>query len=47
MNNTTICALATARLNCAIHIIRISGPKAFEIINKISKKQITKIGFKI
>lgn len=47
MYNTTICALATARLNCAIHIIRISGPKAFDIINKISYKKIAKIGFKI
>lgn len=47
MFNTTICALSTARMNCAIHIIRLSGPKAFEIINAISTKPIPKKGFKI
>lgn len=47
MFNTTICALSTARMNCAIHIIRLSGPKAFEIINAISNKPIPKEGFRI
>ncbi|MCQ3907495.1 MAG: tRNA uridine-5-carboxymethylaminomethyl(34) synthesis GTPase MnmE, partial [Mycoplasmoidaceae bacterium] len=43
----TIVALATAPLNCAIHIIRVSGDKAFDIINKISTNKISKIGFSI
>lgn len=43
----TIVALATAPMNAAIHIIRVSGPKAFEIVNKISKKEIKKETFKI
>lgn len=47
MFNTTICALATARLNCAIHIIRISGPSAFSIVNKILNKPIDYIGNRI
>ncbi len=44
---STIVALATAPMNCAIHIIRVSGPKAFEIINKISTIKIKKETFKI
>lgn len=47
MFNTTICALATARMNCAIHIIRISGPNTYKIVNKISSKKINKSKFKI
>ena len=47
MFNTTICALATARLNCAIHIIRISGSSAFSIINKILNKPVDYIGNRI
>lgn len=47
MFHTTICALATARMNCAIHIIRVSGPNAYEIVNKISSKKINKEKFKI
>ena len=47
MFHTTICALATARMNCAIHIIRVSGPNAYEIVNKISSKKINKNKFKI
>lgn len=43
----TICALATPKLNAAIHIIRISGFDAFEIINKIINKEIVPKGFKI
>ena len=43
----TIVALATAPLNCAIHIIRVSGDDAFKIINKISSSKITKVGFSI
>ncbi|EDX53200.1 tRNA uridine-5-carboxymethylaminomethyl(34) synthesis GTPase MnmE [Ureaplasma urealyticum] len=44
---STIVALATAPMNCAIHIIRISGPQAFEMINKISTTKIKKETFKI
>lgn len=47
MFNNTICALATARMNCAIHIIRMSGPQTYEIINKVSSKFIQKQKFKI
>lgn len=43
----TIVALATAPLNCAIHIIRVSGDDAFKIINKISTNKIIKKGFSI
>ncbi|XQP55904.1 MAG: tRNA uridine-5-carboxymethylaminomethyl(34) synthesis GTPase MnmE [Mycoplasmoidaceae bacterium] len=43
----TIVALATAPLNCAIHIIRISGDKAFNIVNKVSTNKISKQGFSI
>lgn len=43
----TIVALATAPLNCAIHIIRVSGDDAFKIVNKISSTKITKVGFSI
>lgn len=43
----TICALATPRLNAAIHIIRLSGNDAFDIINKIINKPIKPIAFKI
>ncbi|MCQ2748215.1 MAG: tRNA uridine-5-carboxymethylaminomethyl(34) synthesis GTPase MnmE [Mycoplasmoidaceae bacterium] len=43
----TIIALATAPLNCAIHIIRISGDDAFSILNKICSPKITKVGFSI
>ncbi len=43
----TIVALATAPLNCAIHIIRISGDDAFKIVNKITKEKISKVGFSI
>ncbi|AJQ45592.1 tRNA modification GTPase TrmE [Ureaplasma diversum] len=44
---TTIVALSTAPMNCAIHIIRISGPAAFQIVNKITNKEIKKETFKI
>ncbi len=43
----TICALATARMNSAIHLIRVSGPDAYEIVNKIVDKPIQKENFKI
>ncbi len=36
----TIVAAATPLLNSAIHIIRLSGPNAFEILNKVSQKPI-------
>ncbi len=47
MNFKTICALATARMNCAIHIIRISGVNAFDIVNKIVNKPIEHKGYVI
>lgn len=47
MFKTTICALATARMNCAIHLIRMSGPNAYHIINLITDKTIDKNGYKI
>lgn len=43
----TICALATARMNCAIHIIRVSGNQAYEIVNKITNHEIAKKSFAI
>lgn len=43
----TIVALATAPLNCAIHIIRVSGDNTYKIINKISSEKITRKGFSI
>ena len=46
-NLPTICALATARLNCAIHIIRVSGHNAYDIVNKITNKEIQKKSFAI
>ncbi len=45
MNFKTICALATARMNCAIHIIRVSGCNAFDIVNNILDKPLEKKGF--
>ena len=47
IKNDTICALATARMNCAIHLIRLSGVDAYEIINKITNKEVNKASFKI
>ncbi|MDR0856838.1 MAG: tRNA uridine-5-carboxymethylaminomethyl(34) synthesis GTPase MnmE [Mycoplasmataceae bacterium] len=43
----TIVALATPLMNCAIHIIRVSGNDSYAIVNKISKNKITKVGFTI
>lgn len=43
----TIVALATAPLNCAIHIIRVSGDKTFQIVNKICKEKIKREGYSI
>lgn len=43
----TIVALATAPLNCAIHIIRVSGDDAFKIVQKICKDKIKKDGYSI
>ena len=43
MNQDTICALATANGTGAIGIIRVSGEKSFEIVNKVFKgKDLTK-----
>ncbi|MDR1234925.1 MAG: tRNA uridine-5-carboxymethylaminomethyl(34) synthesis GTPase MnmE [Mycoplasmataceae bacterium] len=43
----TIVALATPPMNGAIHIIRISGSKAFNIVNKITTSKIIKRGYEI
>jgi tRNA modification GTPase len=43
----TIVALSTPPLNAAVHIIRISGTEAFNIINQITTTKILKIGYKI
>lgn len=43
----TIVALATAPLNCAIHIIRLSGDDVYKIVNKITSAKITKGSFSI
>jgi tRNA modification GTPase len=40
-----IVALATPPMNGAIHIIRMSGPDVFDIINKITTRQIVKKGY--
>lgn len=42
-----IVALSTPPLNGAIHIIRMTGPDVFEIINKISSQKIKKENYKI
>lgn len=41
----TIVALATANITCAIHIIRVSGDKCYEIVNKITADKIIKKGY--
>lgn len=43
--NDTIAAIATPNINSAISIIRISGPKSFDIINTLSKKIVQKKGY--
>lgn len=43
-NNNTIAAIATPNINCAISIIRISGHKSYEIIEKLTNKKIEKKG---
>ena len=43
--NTTIVALATPPLKSAIHIIRISGPDCYEIINKLSDKKVKPVPY--
>ena len=43
----TIVALSTAPLNCAIHVIRISGDQVYEIINRIIDRKIKKEDYKI
>jgi tRNA modification GTPase len=40
--NKTIVALATPPYNGAIHIIRVSGPNAYEIVNSICKNEVIK-----
>jgi tRNA modification GTPase len=41
----TIVALATPPMNAAIHIIRISGSNAFNIVNKLVSNKISKKGY--
>ena len=36
----TIVALATAPIKSALHIIRVSGDDAFDIVSKISSKEV-------
>ena len=43
--NDTITAIATPNINSAISIIRISGPKTYEIISNLTKKDISKNGY--
>ena len=43
--NDTITAIATPNINSAISIIRISGPKTYEIICSLTKKNISKKGY--
>lgn len=38
--NKTIYALSTAPGTGAIHIVRVSGPKTFDILNKICKTEV-------
>jgi tRNA modification GTPase len=44
---STIVALSTAPMSGAIHIIRLSGSNAYNILNKISTNKITKVGYAI
>ncbi len=43
----TICAIATGLVNCAIHIIRVSGDDCYDIVQKICERPIAKKGFVI
>ncbi len=43
----TIVALSTPPAIAAIHIIRVSGNKTYQLINKITKQKISKEGYKI
>ncbi len=43
----TIVALATSPMNCAIHIIRVSGFDTYDIFNAVVNKPISKEGYKI
>lgn len=47
MINKTIFALATPFAQAAIHIIRISGPNSYKIINSICKNKVLKKGYSI
>lgn len=47
MNNKTIFALATPYAQAAIHIIRISGPNSYKIVNSICKNKVIKKGYTI
>jgi tRNA modification GTPase len=43
----TICALATAPMNSAIHIIRVSGNDTYKIINRLSSFPVKKQSYAI
>lgn len=43
----TMFALATAPFNSAIHIIRLSGPDVYRIINQITNKEVKPLGMRI
>lgn len=47
MINKTIFALATPFAQAAIHIIRISGPNSYKILNSICKNKVLKKGYTI
>ncbi len=42
---STIVAVATPLMKCAIHLIRISGSDTYSIINKITDRKITRDGY--
>lgn len=44
---TTIVALATGQVNCAIHIIRVSGSNCFNIVNKCVSKPLKHVGYHV
>jgi tRNA modification GTPase len=43
----TIVALATGQINCAIHIVRLSGDNCYDIVNRCLKTPIKHTGYKL
>ena len=39
----TICALATPPYRSALALIRLSGPKAFEVLSKMTRRNVSKL----